>query len=258
MKKIENVMKVGLPALLILVLVACISPTSRFNSKQAKVDKTKEKIQANQAGQQAIGRDFVYAADQALSQDPTPSRETEVAADMTHRALLALGLPEAEQASQLRQMVCDLISTNEELVVKGKRALAEKDAALAKIQAEKHSLDDKLGAAEAKLRLVSLENAELASKWVRLRRIAEWLVGGIVFLILLILAIHILPLIFPELSGAQLALRSVISAVQHIRDTLETSHPEAAKTVNGALSVAIPPNSKQSAVIDKIKASLGL
>ncbi len=230
----------------------------RFSNAQKKVDATQAALAANKDQQKDIGRDFTFAANEALKHDPAPSRESQVAEDLTERALLATGNPPADTAAKMRQMAADLVSTNAETIARGEKELADKDAALAKAQEKAGALESKLSTAEEKLKAVSQQNAELASKWVRLRHICEWLIGGVVFLVVLWLASIIVPMFFPEVSGPMAALHGVVSAVETIRNGLKASHPEIAQQVDNTLSVAMPPNSRAAAAIDQVKTRLGL
>lgn len=245
-------------AFLIASLCGCIGPLKRFSKAQKKVDNAQAAIATNRVEQQDIGRNFTFAANQALKSDPTPSRESQVAEDMTERALLAEGLPPAADAAALRQMASDLVSTNVEVNARGEKALSARDAELAKSQERGAKLGQQLTSAEQRLREVSQANAALASKWVRMRHIAEWLVGGIVFLFLLFVAVQVLPIIFPELGAARSALHGVVSAVEAVRTKIAASHPELAKEVDATLAVAAPPNSRAAATIDGVKKTLGL
>lgn len=245
-------------AICITVFAGCANPLKRFNKSQAKVDQAKVAIAENKTDQQNVGRDFTYAANQALRLDKSPSKECELATDMTDRALGAMGLPPAEEALALRQMVHDLVSTNEAELARGQKALSDKDAELIKIQAQADKLGGQLDQAELKLRAVSQDNAILAGKWTRLKHILDWVIGGVVLLVVLWLASIFLPIFFPELGAARSALHGVVSAVEAVRTKIAATHPELAKEVDATLAVAAPPNSRAAATIGKVKAALGL
>ena len=251
-------MKIVGTLLTAILLTGCIGPLHRYNSKQAKVDRTKDAIAANQQAQHSIGRTFTYAADQALKTERAPSPQVALAKEMTERSLLATGLPDADEAAEVREMVAALVSTNSVEQARGEKILAKQDAALSQVQAKGHTLDEKLNEVEAARDKLSRENAELAGKWMRLVYIKRWLIGAVIAIVVLWLASIILPIIFPELSAVRTTLRGVVTAIQSARSILQARHPEAAATLDEHLSTAAPPSSKQATVIQKLKTELGL
>jgi hypothetical protein len=164
----------------LLFLPACWSPESRNKRAEEKIDKTQKAIDSAQEGIGKKGGSFTYAADYTLSLDPTPSKYSSLAKELTGRSLLSLGLPQAEEARELRVMVLNLLSTNEALRVQGEAALATKDKELGRLQSQLGSLQGKLEKAQEDFRKVADENSLLAGKWSRLVHffwIVVWAVG---------------------------------------------------------------------------------
>ena len=72
-----------LMALTLVVVAGCQTPLGKFNKQKQVVDNIQKKEDDNKQKQLESGRTFVYAADQALQKDPTPSPQSQVAKQMT-------------------------------------------------------------------------------------------------------------------------------------------------------------------------------
>lgn len=209
--------------MLLLCAVSCRSPSARNQAAQDRLDTARDRLSTNRVAQLEAGRDYTYAADHALRQDPAPSPQSALAGEMTERSLLAAGLPPAAEAARLRAMITDLLSTNQIERARGAETLAAKDRRLAELQAQLATLTGKLQTAEAAHEKLARENAAWADKWVKLARLVNWLIAGIVVAVLLWLATLILPIFFPALAPAGAALNRVVSALQEFRDRRKTS-----------------------------------
>ncbi len=179
--------------LLILCLSSCSTPIGKFFSKTKKVEDVKRDISKNEDKTVEVGKTYIYGADYTLSLDPNPNRYNEVAKGFTQRSLLTLGNPSMEEANELREIVKNLISTNQSLIIKGQKALAEKDEKVADLQKENNELLEKLGVQEAKLNAVNAENAKLATTWKRITSSFWWIVWIVVIGFVLSILGKVLP-----------------------------------------------------------------
>lgn len=198
-------------------LSGCWMPSERFRRASERVATSEKAIATNQTERASTGRDFTYAADYALSLDPIPTKEARVAHTLTSRSLLATGLPGIDDATRLRTMVEDLISTNEMQRVRGQKALEAKDRQLATLQRQAEELGVRLEESERKLRKVNEDNASLADKWARLSRLFWWVVAGAVLIGLGWLATIILPFFVPTVGPALGTMKRLVSGIQAYR-----------------------------------------
>ena len=123
-----------LMALTLVVVAGCQTPLGKFNKQKQVVDNIQRQEDDNKQKQLESGRTFVYAADQALQKDPTPSPQSQVAKQMTTRGVTALGPPQMENAIKSDQMVTGLLSADPEEVKKGQAILATMDKNLVALQ----------------------------------------------------------------------------------------------------------------------------
>jgi hypothetical protein len=167
---------------------------SKQQRAERKIEETKQKIDNKDKEIVDVGKKFTYAANYALSQDPTPNQYSKVAKEMTDRSLLATGNPSAEEAKELRNMVINLLSTNAYLKAKGEIELAQHDKELSKLQDQLETLQQKLDKAEHKELIVAKENSILAGKWSRLM----FFIKCIFWTVIVVIVLRIVCLVLPE------------------------------------------------------------
>ena len=160
--------------LISLCLLGCQSPFAKWFKADKKVDEVKQEITKNEDVAVEKTKGFIYGADISLELDPSPSIFSQTAEKFTDRARLTLGEPKMEEAVVIKEIVSNLTSTNQELVIKGTEQLSEKDKEIIDLQQNITGLEEKLAVKESKLQAVSQENAKLATTWATIKK---WFFG---------------------------------------------------------------------------------
>ena len=207
--------------IIMLIMAGCATPLGRFNKQQKVVDNIKTEVDVNKDKQVESGRTFVYAADQTLQKDPAPSPHSAVAKQMTTRSLTALGPPQMENAVKSDQMINKLLSHDPKVVEEGQAELMTMDKQLIAFQNQNRLLNSQLGSANQKLKAVNEDNAIQATKYASLMGKVYWIVGIVIFLVVLGVALKILTAIAPfalPSKGASSTLLKVVQGIQKVRD----------------------------------------
>jgi len=221
--------------IIMLIMAGCASPLGRFNKQQKVVDNIKTEVDVNKEKQVESGRTFVYAADQSLQKDPQPSQHSQVAKQMTTRSLTALGPPQMENAVKSDQMINKLLSHDPKVVEEGQAELITMDKQLIAFQNQNRLLNSQLGSANQKLRAVNEDNAIQATKYASLMGKVYWIVGIVIFLVVLGVALKILTAIAPfalPSKGASSTLLKVVQGIQKVRDQHMGEKPEMLKQID--------------------------
>ncbi len=221
--------------IIMLIMAGCASPLGRFNKQQKVVDNIKTEVDVNKEKQVESGRTFVYAADQSLQKDPQPSQHSQVAKQMTTRSLTALGPPQMENAVKSDQMINKLLSHDPKVVEEGQAELITMDKQLIAFQNQNRLLNNQLGTANQKLRAVNEDNAIQATKYASLMGKVYWIVGIVIFLVVLGVALKILTAIAPfalPSKGASSTLLKVVQGIQKVRDQHMGEKPEMLKQID--------------------------
>lgn len=219
-------------ALSLVVIGGCATPLGKFNKKEAVVESIERKQTENTNKQVESGRTFVYAADQALQKDPDPSKHSDVAKSMTTRSITALGPPQASNALKSDSMITALLSDDPKTVEKGQAELATMDKELIAIQNQNRVLSSQLNSANVQLKAVNQKNALAATKYSSLMGKVYWIVGIVIFLVVLSVGLKIVSAVAPfaiPSRGASATLLKVVQGIQKVRDThlaRETRSPE--------------------------------
>ena len=225
-------------ALTLVVVAGCRTPLGNFNKQKEVVEEIQRKEDVNKEKQIESGRTFVYAADQALQKDPAPSPQSQVAKQMTTRGVTALGPPQMENAMKSDQMVTGLLSTDPAEVKKGQELLSTMDKELVAIQNQNRILRGQLGDAQAKLDKVNQENALQATKYASLMGKVYWIVGIVIFLVVLAIGFKVVTTVAPfamPASGATGTLLKVVQGIQKVRDQHMGEKPEMLKQIDDHL-----------------------
>ena len=221
--------------IIMLIMAGCASPLGRFNKQQKVVDNIKTEVDVNKEKQVESGRTFVYAADQSLQKDPQPSQHSQVAKQMTTRSLTALGPPQMANAVKSDQMINKLLSHDPKVVEEGQAELMTMDKQLIAFQNQNRLLNNQLGTANQKLRAVNEDNAIQATKYASLMGKVYWIVGIVIFLVVLGVALKILTAIAPfalPSKGASSTLLKVVQGIQKVRDQHMGEKPEMLKQID--------------------------
>ena len=221
--------------IIMLIMAGCATPLGIFNKQQKKVDNIKTEVDVNKEKQVESGRTFVYAADQTLQKDPTPSQHSAVAKQMTTRSLTALGPPQMENVVKSDQMINKLLSHDPKVVEEGQAELMTMDKQLIAFQNQNRMLNSQLGTANQKLKAVNEDNAIQATKYASLMGKVYWIVGVVIFLVVLGVALKILTAVAPfalPSKGASSTLLKVVQGIQKVRDQHMGEKPEMLKQID--------------------------
>jgi hypothetical protein len=153
--------------------------------------------------------------------DPTPSKHSQVAKQMTTRGITALGPPQAENAIKSTKVVDDLLSEDPKQEKEGQKLLQQLDSQLVAVQNQNKLLESKLSSAQAKLEATNQENALMATKYQSLMQKVYWIVGGVILIGLAGVAIKVTGVIAPfamPASGATSTLLKLVKGIQSIRN----------------------------------------
>ena len=222
-------------AIIMLVIMGCSTPLGKFNKQQKVVDNIKTEVDVNKEKQVESGRTFVYAADQSLQKDPQPSQHSQVAKQMTTRSLTALGPPQMENAVKSDQMINKLLSSDPNIVQEGQAELMTMDKQLIAFQNQNRLLNSQLGHANQKLKTVNENNALQATKYASLMGKVYWIVGIVIFLVVLGVALKVLTAVAPfalPSKGASSTLLKVVQGLQKVRDQHMGEKPEMLKQID--------------------------
>ena len=225
-------------ALSLVVIAGCATPLGKFNKQEKIVENIQQEKVNNNNKQVESGRTFVYAADQALQKDPDPSPESKVAKQMTTRGVTALGPPEMQNAMKSDEMVNGLLSTDPKKVEDGQKILATMDKELIAIQNQNRILSNQLQDAQTRLKTINQENALQATKYSSLMSKVYWIIGIVIFLVVLMIGIKIVTMVAPfamPASGASSTLLKVVQGIQKVRDTHMGEKPEMLKQIDDQL-----------------------
>lgn len=197
-------------AVILILGLGCFAlPSKKVEKSQAKVAAVETKLRKIDDETHSKAMNYVFGADVALKLDPSPNRFSDVAMQFTGRSLLTGGLPEMSEANELRKIVENLVSTNEALIKRGKDELAKKDKEIVELQEDRAALEGKLIKVENERDQLSKKVAADANVWVKIKRIFYWIVGLIVFGIV----IHILSFIVPPPYNSIFSIVSMILGV---------------------------------------------
>ncbi|MEK6879992.1 MAG: hypothetical protein AABY22_10310 [Nanoarchaeota archaeon] len=172
---------------------SCQSPMFKWLKTEKNVQETKQNISKNKDNTVDAAKGYIYGANYSLKLDPNPNKYSEVAEKFTERATDVLGPPQLEEIIILKQIVNDLLSTNQSIIIRGEKELAEKDSQAINLQQENQELKEELTENEAKRDKVSFTNASLANKWVSIKRIFWWIVWAFIGITLLRIFSAIVP-----------------------------------------------------------------
>ena len=154
---------------------------------------------------------------------------------MTTRGVTALGPPQMENAMKSDQMVNGLLSTDPNEVKKGQEILSTMDKDLVALQNQNRLLRGQLGDAQQKLDRVNQENALQATKYASLMGKVYWVIGIIIFIVVLVIGFKIVTMVAPfalPATGASSTLLKVVQGIQKVRDQHMGEKPEMLKQID--------------------------
>ena len=218
-------------------------------SVEKKKDQTEDKIQEK-------SKNYVYAADFALSQDPAPSKQSVVAKEMTGMSLAISGPPEVKEITEFKNIVNGLLSTNAVKLKEAESQLNAKNKEIEKLQNQLIDIDKKLTKANDDKEKVDKENAGLASKWAALVKYVKIFV----YFVIGCIVIHILSFIIPPPYNS---IFGIISAIIGLFTKGLLKVAPAAKETAGIVAKEVHDSSKEAlehlvAAIEEARKTKGL
>lgn len=259
------------------------NPTKSWTKATTNVEEKQKALDANQDATVEQSKNYVYATKLALQADPATNRYHEVETKLNDRAVATLGTPQMEEIVKLEAMVKNLLSTNQQIIIKGEKQLAEQDSVVKDLQSENTDLKAQLGDAQEKLVKVGTTNAGLAQKWATVMKIFWWCVYGAIFIVVIKVLAVVLPPPYNSIVGIIAMPIGIITKLLHslvpeakavagvvsaeyktgtqdlvsIIQKLKESHPELRKEIGDAVYAGT--DSTTSAVaINKAKSDLGI
>jgi hypothetical protein len=140
-----------------------------------------------------------------------------------------------ENAVKSDQMINKLLSHDPKVVEEGQAELMTMDKKLIAFQNQNRMLNSQLGTANQKLRAVNEDNAIQATKYSSLMGKVYWIVGVVIFLVVLGVALKILTAVAPfalPSKGASSTLLKVVQGIQKVRDQHMGEKPEMLKQID--------------------------
>ncbi len=227
-----------LTAILTIYMSSCSTPLGKFNKQENKVQNIKMEVDENKEEQIESGRTYVYAADQALSKDPDPSKESQVAKQMTSRGITALGTPKAENVLDSDKMITSLLSSDPDEVKKGQDILSRMDQNLIALQNKNTLLNHQLNEANQKLEETNQKNALMATKYSGLMSKVYWGLGIVLLVGILTFGLKAVQVIAPfaiPASGTTSTLLKLVHGIQKVRENHMRDNPDALKSLDDHL-----------------------
>jgi hypothetical protein len=136
------------------------------------------------------------------------------------------------------QMINKLLSHDPEVVEEGQAELMTMDKQLIAFQNQNRLLNSQLGTANQRLRAVNEDNAIQATKYSSLMGKVYWIVGIVIFLVVLSIGIKIVSAVAPfamPTKGASSTLLKVVQGIQKVRDQHMGEKPEMLKQIDDHL-----------------------
>jgi len=248
-----------------LTLTGCFSnPLSKFKSASDKVEATQDKKAKTEEKVSEKAKNYVFAADYALSKDPEPSKESKVAKEMTGLSLSVSGPPAMKDSLEFKSIVDGLLATNAAKIKLAEEQLNKKNQEVVGLQGQISVLQDKLGIAEKIKDKIAAENSGLANKWNTLTRIF-WI---IVYVACGAVVLHILSFIIPPpynsvfsiisllIGGFVKILMSLAPKAKDAANLVSKETHELSETTLKHLVGAIQEIRKDSNLVDKVDSVL--
>ena len=219
----------ALLASILIFSVSCVSPWSQWQRAENAVKENKDNTQNLKDAEVEAAAAYAHGTDKAIEKaqqaaagisDEEEKKSVQdplnVAEKMNDRTQLSLPPPPIDDALDMEQIIEDLLSENEETRKEGQEALSKKDRELSSIQSQLETSEGKLQDAENRLLAIGRENSRLAQKWDDLVGWVYWLVGIIVFLVVVNIVIKLIPIFFP-MWGSTGTLSRMVRGVEAVR-----------------------------------------
>lgn len=248
-----------------LTLTGCFSnPLSKFKSASEKVADTQDKKAKVEEKVSDKAKNYVFAADYALSKEVEPSKEVKVAKEMTGLSLSISGPPALKESLEFKNIVDGLLATNAAKIKLAEEQLSKKNQEVVGLQGQISVLQDKLTTAEKIKDKIASENSGLANKWNTLTRIF-WIV---VWTICVAAILHILSFIIPPpynsvfsiisllIGGFIKILMSLAPKAKEVANLVSKESHELSETTLKHLVGAIQEIRKDPEVADKVDSVL--
>lgn len=215
---------------------AYFSPSAKQNRAEIKVEKTKEAIFTSEEEILKEGKAFVYAIDYSLKLSPDTNKYTEIAREMSSRAVETLSPIEKADIIKMRAIVDGLASTNKQILARAQSMLEEKDSEIVVLQNQISDYKEILKKNEAKFVEVSRESASLAQTWWTIKRILWW---GVYIFIAFIICKFLVVLVPPPYNSIFGIFEYIIGGFIGMIFKLLPKAKETAKVVSSDVQVAL-------------------
>jgi hypothetical protein len=179
--------------MLVISLISCSTPIGKFFSASKKVEETKKEIVKNKSQIIEKAKTYAWSTDYILELNNQTNKYTELAKDFSRKTTETLGAPQMDEIIQMKEIISNLLSDQEKLIIKGQKALKEKDLELAEIQSNIKDLQKTLEIKEEKLQVVNQENAKYANIIVKAKRWFWWGIWLFIVLFVINTIAHALP-----------------------------------------------------------------
>ena len=219
----------ALLASILIFSTSCVGPWAQWQRAENSVKENQEQTKNLKDAQVESAAAYAHGTDKAIERaqqaaagitDPEEKKSVQepldVAEKMNDRTQLSLPPPAIDDALDMEQIIEDLLSENEDTRKEGQEALSKKDRELSLIQSQLEDSEGKLKDAEDRLLAIGRENSRLAQKWDDLVGWVYWLVGIIIFLVVLNIVIKLIPIFFP-MWGSTGTLSRMIRGVEAVR-----------------------------------------
>lgn len=221
--------------LLMGLLAGCFSPISKQLQIDSKIEKYEDQLQSKQDEKVELGAQYVYGADYALNHVQSNTVETIIAKEMTSRAVLSLGVPDAKGASEITSIVDNYTSTNVDLQERSLVQLKTKDKELIKLQSTIYDLESRLQASNDKAQKIARENASMANTWYNIVKWVKISVYVLLGLIVLRIASIFIP---PPYNNIGYVVDYIVGFLYKMLSKMFTKANDAASVVSSNVSTA--------------------
>lgn len=178
---------------LLLILIGCMTPIEKNQKSKDKILKIDEKISSNEGELMEFSKGYVYGANYALSLDPSPSKYSSLAYDLTDRSLIITGNPSAETAGLMKKSSEKLLSDEESERFSGQILLDAQNKRVERLQFQIKDLEDQRLIELKKWETIADQNAKDANFVFQIRK---WL-GRLKWIIISIVGLRIFAALAP-------------------------------------------------------------
>lgn len=176
-----------------LVTSCALLPSHKVAREEKKIEQAKKDLNTANQDKFDITKSYLWGADYSLSLDPNPNKYSKTAKNLTERGVIVSGTPEMDEIIKLKEIVNNLLSTNNYEIKKGQRLLLERDKEVIDLQQKIVGLQGKLESRESDLMTTAKRIGGLADIIVKLK----WIFYGIIGIFIFVFISKVLSVILP-------------------------------------------------------------